>query len=524
MNFSCPQKEHIIKFSSVWDYLNHLQKCHIINERIQIFGETKNEYYFCAFCLQVFEFIAERDSHIPNCKKENLTQIFKDDNLSIPLGKTGKSKIQDLINQYKRQLNSKKSILTSTKEDSFNDQNDVIISADPRLCIPKIEFNQIKARNIPIIDKISFNLLSGHLIMEAAYFKLHNNYKIEQVNREFSFKIKSDKLKQIAITHNFQFTKQLLEESKVLEFCELKLDKNPEIYLQIVQNSHYKSFWLLMPESQNFVKDFCFDEPWCIFNINMIQMLDQKQNITQMPTKKQDPIIQQLQMELQKQEEESKLLKEKLQNSFQDIAQIQEQNQTMIQAQDKKEVTLVQSQIKLREMDFGLENVKEQYNLLNKEKLLSAEQNLNGFYNIQKQIHSHNLSKRIEELNIDYKQKTHKLKKTIQSLENKRDNMVTQFENLKNQIQIKQKQMNSKLAKASSTKQKIQMIKQLLCIQCKQSERNVIQFPCQHFLFCETCFLTKVSTKNFSCPLFDVSECQAEQLSSKYKTVNIINL
>lgn len=71
--------------------------------------------------------------------------------------------------------------------DIFN--QDVVITADPRLSIPKIEFNQIKAKNISKIDKITFNLLGGHTKIEAAYFKLHNNYKLDQVNRDFTFKV-----------------------------------------------------------------------------------------------------------------------------------------------------------------------------------------------------------------------------------------------------------------------------------------------------------------------------------------------
>ncbi|CAD8102979.1 unnamed protein product [Paramecium primaurelia] len=528
MKFTCPQKEHQIKFSSVCDYLNHLQKCHIINERIKTHGETRNEYYFCAFCLQVFELSTERDYHIQNCKKENLTQIFKDSNSSIPLGRTGQDKIQELIKNYKSHFinnkTSKKMIMMKEDDENIFHQ-DVVITADPRLGIPKIEFNQIKAKNIPIVDKITFNLLGGHTKMEAAYFKLHNNYKLEQVNRDFSFKIKQDKLKQISITHNFQLTKKVFEETKVLEFCESKLDKNPEIYLQIIQNNGEKQFWLLIPESQNLVKDFYFDEPWCIFNINVLQTTNEDViNTAQIVTKKQDPIIQQLQMQLQKQEDESQMLKDKLKNSFKQIELAKELNSNMIQSQDKKETSLVQLQIKLREMDLGFENIKEQYDVINEKKLKQAESNLTGFYNNQRQLESYKSSMRREELSIDYLQKIRKLSKTVELLQNKKDSLMNQCENLKYQISIKQTSMNEKLAKASVTKQKIQMIKQFLCIQCKQAERNVIQFPCQHFLFCETCFLTKISTNNFSCPLFEVQECQAEQLQSKYKTVNIISL
>lgn len=41
MKFACPQKGHAIRFESAWDYLNHLQKCHIINDRIKECGETR---------------------------------------------------------------------------------------------------------------------------------------------------------------------------------------------------------------------------------------------------------------------------------------------------------------------------------------------------------------------------------------------------------------------------------------------------------------------------------------------------
>ncbi|CAD8188470.1 unnamed protein product [Paramecium octaurelia] len=525
MKFTCPQKEHLIKFSSVWDYLNHLQKCHIINERINTCGETRNEYHFCAFCLQVFELQTERDHHISMCKKENRTPILKDSKSAIPLGRTGSSKIQEMIKQYKSRPHAQKQVIMMKEEAYDIFDQDVVITADPRLSIPKIEFNQIKATNISRIDRISFNLLGGHAKMEAAYFKLHNNYKLEQVNRDYSFKIKQDKLKQIQITHNFQITKRLLEESKVLEFCESKLDKNPEIYLQVIQNQGQKQFWLLIPESQNLVKDFCFDEPWCIFNIVVLQSTNQNTNNSiQMSTEKQDPIIQQLLMQIQKQEEESLLLKVKLQNSFKEIEQAKDMNQTMILAQDKKETLLVQLQIKLREMDLGFESIKEQYNAINVKKLEEAESNLAGFYNNQRQLETYKSSMRREELSIDYLQKIRNLTTTKEQLQNKKDQIVDQCESLKNQIAIQQSQTNEKLAKASATKKRIQMIKQLLCIQCKQAERNVIQFPCQHFLFCETCFLTKISTNHFSCPLYEVQECQVEQLSSKYKTANIITL
>lgn len=40
--------------------------------------------------------------------------------------------------------------------DIFN--KDVVITADPRLSIPKIEFNQLQAKNISKSDKLTFLL------------------------------------------------------------------------------------------------------------------------------------------------------------------------------------------------------------------------------------------------------------------------------------------------------------------------------------------------------------------------------
>ena len=46
-----------------------------------------------------------------------------------------------MINQYKNHINDRKLIMTSQSDDPSINDNDVIITADPRLSIPKIEFN-----------------------------------------------------------------------------------------------------------------------------------------------------------------------------------------------------------------------------------------------------------------------------------------------------------------------------------------------------------------------------------------------
>jgi hypothetical protein len=56
-------------------------------------------------------------------------------------------------------------------------------------------------------------------------------------------------------------------DTRVCEFCEMKIMKNPEIFLQIIQTNRSKSIWLMIPETENPVSEYEFEEPWCIFNI-----------------------------------------------------------------------------------------------------------------------------------------------------------------------------------------------------------------------------------------------------------------
>ncbi|CAD8101865.1 unnamed protein product [Paramecium sonneborni] len=527
MKFACPQKSHAIQFESAWDYLNHLQKCHIINDRIKECGETRNEYYFCASCLQVFELITERDMHQHLCKVDNFKQLFKDVNKPIPLGKSGTRKIQELIRFYKDIIHPKqRNTLDSEQTEKDDFQQEIIKPSDPRQFIPKLIDNNINQKTVSKNSRLTFSLLGGHTKMEAAYYKLFNKSLIEQINKEYPFKITPESLKQFFQKNNLTINKQLLDEAKVCEFCESKIDLHPEMYLQIIQTNNSKSIWLMIPEIHNPVKDFIFDEPWCVFKIITKQIISEK-SIDIIKIKKQDPIITQLQNQILQEEQKGQRLKQQLQNSIDDLDSIFKYINKKNQKLDEQENLLVKLQIKLRENDQNNQNLVNQYLTLNSKKLETAENNLIGFYSKMKNMESEKQKLKLNDLKIDLfdkQQKQNKLKEKVKTLFEEKENLIQFCNEKKNKIQITQKELDDKIAKASITRKKIQKIKQLLCFQCQIRERNVIQFPCQHFLFCEQCYLNNIQQKNFKCPLKEQEKCSAENFNSKYKLVKIQNI
>ncbi|CAK84518.1 unnamed protein product (macronuclear) [Paramecium tetraurelia] len=527
MKFACPQKAHAIQFESAWDYLNHLQKCHLINDRIKDCGETRNEYYFCASCLQVFELITERDMHQHLCKVDNFKQLFKDVNKPIPLGKSGTSKIQELIRFYKDIIHPKqRNTIDSDQTEKDDFQQEIIEQSDSRAFLSKTVENSFNPKTMIKNSRLTFSLLGGHTKMEAAYYKLFNKQVIEQINKEYPFKITPESFKLFFQKNNITLSKELLNEAKVCEFCESKIDQNPEMYLQIIQTNNSKSIWLMIPEIHNPVKEFGFDEPWCVFKIMTKQVICEK-SIDLIKIKKQDPLISQLEYQIQQEELRGIRLKQQLQNSVDDLDSVLKYLTKKNQKLDQQENLLVKLQIKLRENDTNNKNLVSQYLALNSKKLQQAEENLIGFYQKMKSMESEKQITKLDELKVDLNEKElkqKKLKEKVRSLFEEKEQLIQTCNDKKNKIQQTQKQLEDKIAKASVTRKKIQKIKQLLCFQCQTRERNVIQFPCQHFLFCEQCYLSNIQQKNLKCPLKEQNKCQTENLNNKYKLVNIQNV
>lgn len=92
---NCPYEE--LSFRNVWDYLAHLQKCHIINEKkIEI-------YHICRRCLKVFETIEELQEHKTTPHSINWERLFNDLKETIEVAHKGKWHLKRLMDAYRDQ-------------------------------------------------------------------------------------------------------------------------------------------------------------------------------------------------------------------------------------------------------------------------------------------------------------------------------------------------------------------------------------------------------------------------------------
>ncbi|CAD8106522.1 unnamed protein product [Paramecium primaurelia] len=515
-NQECPYNSvqlHTITFNNVWDYLVHLQKCHLLNQRSEI--RQSSEYYMCHRCLKVFEEFQQLLDHKDTEHKMNFEQLF--DNKPekwINLSKKGKWEIIKLIENYKDNYLNKK----DTKPDNIFPS----YQTDPRLNTPRDTIAKIRNLHIEKKEKLQLYLLQSK-ILESAYHKLFNHYKdLSMINKEYPYKLTKDSFHQLMIKHNIKLSNQLFDQTKVCEFMETALTNQEDhiMYMNRRTINKYFYLWILIHEDVNPFQGVQFQEPWVILaiptsseqllNISIkkpqdnIQLLEfQKQLNEQLEIAKQ--IEQEKYKFDQKKIEESKVFEQKIQK----LENLETQLRIQMTTQNKY----------LNDFESVKQQLKEQSII----DLQDRSNKLDHYYQVQRSKIQNDMTNQSElfKLADAFAKEKQKLLQRVEIYAEKRNKIHYETQDLKEQItNLGEKLRQDEQERLKNKTRRRQRIIQELCIKCQKNTREVIHFPCQHFLFCIQCIIQGMVEKRQQCPLVAIGQCRDQRyLDKKFKTV-----
>ncbi|CAD8113709.1 unnamed protein product [Paramecium sonneborni] len=515
-NQECPYNSvqlHTITFNNVWDYLIHLQKCHLINQRSDF--RKSSEYFMCHRCLKVFEEFQQFLDHRSTQHVINFELIFdKKPQKVINLSKRGKWEIIKLIENYKDHYLSK------------NDVQHIQIfpqdQTDPRLNTPRDTIAKIKNLQIERKERLQLYLLQSK-VLESAYHKLFNHYKdLSMINKEYPYKLTMDSFHQLMIKHNVKLSSQLFNQTKVCEFMETALT-NPEDHLIYMNRRAINKFfylWILIHEDMNPFQQVQFQEPWVILAIPT-----QSGQFYHIPTQKTCDNLELLQLQ--------KLLNEQM-----DIAKSIEQERAKFDQKKIEESKVFEQKImKLENLETQLriqlttqnkyqndfESVKQQLQDQSISDLQERSKKLDFYYQLQRSKIQNDMTNQSElfKLAESFAKEKQKLLQRVEIYTEKRNKIHYETQNLKAQITILgEKLLQDEQEKMKNKTRRRQKIIQHLCIKCQKNNREIIHFPCQHFLFCTQCIIQGMVEKRQQCPLVAIGQCRdSRYLEKKFKTV-----
>ncbi|CAD8117813.1 unnamed protein product [Paramecium sonneborni] len=515
-NQECPYNSvqlHTITFNNVWDYLVHLQKCHLINQRSEI--RKSSDYFMCHRCLKVFEEFQQLQDHQDTEHIINFELIFdKKPEQWISISKRGRWEIIKLIENYKDHYLNKNEV-----------QNVKIFpqdQTDPRLNTPRDTISKIKNLQIERKERLQLYLLQSK-VLESAYHKLFNHYKdISMINKEYPYKLTTDSFNQLMVKHNIKLSSELFNQTKVCEFMETALT-NPEdhiIYMNRRAINKFFYLWILIHEDVNPFLQIQFQEPWVILAIPTqsgqfynIPISKSNENLELQELQKllseQMEIAKQIDQEKakfdQKKIEESKVFEQKI---FK-LENLETQLRIQLTTQNKYQ------------NDF--ESVKQQLQDQSINDLQERSKKLDHYYQVQRQkiqndmINQSELFKQAE----SFAKEKQKLLQRVEIYVEKRNKIHYETQDLKAQITtLGEKLMLDEQQRMKNKTKRRQKIVQHLCIKCQKNNREVIHFPCQHFLFCTQCIIQGMVEKRQQCPLVAIDQCRdSRYLDKKFKTV-----
>ncbi|CAK59926.1 unnamed protein product (macronuclear) [Paramecium tetraurelia] len=500
-NQECPYNSvqlHTITFNNVWDYLVHLQKCHLLNQRSEI--RQSSQYYMCHRCLKVFEELQQLLDHKDTEHIMNFEMVFdKKPEQWINLSKKGRWEIIKLIENYKDHYLNKKD---HQPESIFP-----LHKTDPRLNIPRDTVAKIRNLQIEKKEKLQLYLLQSK-VLESAYHKLFNHYKdLSMINKEFLSSINGQTQYQI---------------EQVCEFMETALT-NPEDHIMYMNRRQINKFfylWILIHEDVNPFPGVQFQEPWVILAIPT-----SSEQLLNLPTKKPTDNIQLLELQ--------KLLNEQL-----EIAKSIEQEKSKFDQKKIEESKVLEQKIqKLENLETQLriqlttqnkqlndfESVKQQLKEQSIIDLQDRSTKLDHYYQVQRTKIQSDMTNQSElfKLADSFAKEKLKLLQRVEIYTEKRNKVHYETQDLKAQItNLGEKLRQDEQDKLKSKTRRRQRIIQELCIKCQKNTREVIHFPCQHFLFCIQCIIQGMVEKRQQCPLVAIGQCRDQRyLDKKFKTV-----
>ncbi|CAK91944.1 unnamed protein product (macronuclear) [Paramecium tetraurelia] len=507
-NQECPYNSvqlHTIVFNNVWDYLVHLQKCHLLNQRSEI--RQSSEYYMCHNCLKVFEEFQQLLDHTDSEETKTFSKVFdKMPGHSIHLSKQGKWDIIKLIENYKENYLAGK--------DSDTDNVFPSHKADPRLNTPRDTITKIKNLQIDKKEKLQLYLLQSK-VLESAYYKLFNHYKdLSMINKEYPYKLTKDSFHQLMAKHNINLSQKLYEQTKVCEFMETALT-NPEEHIMYMNRRAINKFfylWILIHEDVNPFPGVQFQEPWVIIAI---------------PTSSE----QLLNLSVHKPSDNTDLLElQKQLNEQQEIAkQIEQEKSKFDQKKIEESKVLEQKILKLENLETQL---RIQLTAQNKQQndfessildLQDRSSKLDHYYQVQRVKIQNDMTNQSEffKLADSFAKEKQKLLQRVEIYADKRNKIHYETQDLKAQItELGEKLRQDEQERMKSKTRRRQRIIQDLCIKCQKNTREIIHFPCQHFLFCTQCIIQGMVEKRQQCPLVAIGQCRDQRnLDKKFKTV-----
>ncbi|CAD8194140.1 unnamed protein product [Paramecium pentaurelia] len=514
-NQECPYNSvqlHSIVFNNVWDYLIHLQKCHLINQRSEI--RKSSEYYMCHNCLKVFEEFQQLLDHKDSEQINTFENVF----YQIPghlihLSKKGKWEIIQLIENYKEHYLNKQ----DNETDCISPQKKIDTQNNPKKIVTKVKNLQIERK-----EKLQLYLLQS-IVLESAYHKLFNHYKdLSMINKEYPYKLTKDSFHQLMVKHNIILTPKLYDQTKVCEFMEAALT-NPDdhiIYMNRRVINKFLYLWILIHEDVNPFSGVQFEEPWVILAIPtsseqllILQVQKHSDNIEllelQNQLNEQLEIAKQLEIEKlkfdQKKIEESKVLEQKILK----LENLETQLRIQFTTQNKQQ------------NDF--ESVKQQLKEQSILDLQDRSNKLDHYYQFQRVKIQNDTTNQSElfKLADSFAKEKQKLQQRVEIYAEKRNKIHYETQDLKAQItNLGEKLLKDEQERMKNKTRRRQRIIQHLCIKCQKNTREIIHFPCQHFLFCTQCIIQGMVEKRQQCPLIAIGQCRDQRyLDKKFKTV-----